>query len=44
MNTTSPIEPFIVNDYNRGTDIQKMILDNPQDYFGLSEDFVEARD
>ncbi len=42
--TTSPIEPFIVNDYNRGTDIQKMILDNPQDYFGLSEDFVEARD
>jgi isopenicillin N synthase-like dioxygenase len=42
--TTSPIEPFIVNDYNRGTDIQKMILDNPQDYFGLTEDFVETRD
>jgi isopenicillin N synthase-like dioxygenase len=34
-----PIEPYVVNDYNRDTDIQKRVKDNPQT-FGLSEDFV----
>jgi isopenicillin N synthase-like dioxygenase len=40
---SGPIEPFTVNDFNRGTDIQKLVLNNPQDYFGLTEDFVEKQ-
>jgi len=34
-----PIEPFVVNDYNRGTDIRESVINNPQT-FGLPEDFV----
>jgi isopenicillin N synthase-like dioxygenase len=37
--TDGPIEPFVVNDYNRGTDIRERVINNPQT-FGLSEDFV----
>jgi isopenicillin N synthase-like dioxygenase len=37
--TTSAIEPFVVNDSNRMTDIRDLVIKNPQT-FGLSEDFV----
>jgi len=34
------IEPFVVNDYNRTTNIQELVLNNPEAYFGLAKDFV----
>lgn len=36
----SPIEPFVVNDYNRSMDIRRLVVDNPQNHFGLTADFV----
>lgn len=36
----SPIEPFVVNDYNRSMDIRRMVVENPQNHFGLASDFV----
>jgi isopenicillin N synthase-like dioxygenase len=36
----NPIEPFVVTDHNRDLDIRERIIKNPQDFFGLSEDFV----
>lgn len=35
-----PIEPFIVNDYNRDIDIRQRVIENPQNFFGLEEDFL----
>lgn len=34
------IEPFVVNDYNRTTNIRELVLNNPEAYFGLAKDFV----
>lgn len=39
-NLESPIEPFVVNDYNRSMDIRQLVADNPQTYFGLAANFV----
>jgi isopenicillin N synthase-like dioxygenase len=39
---TGRIEPFVRNDYNAEMDIQRLVVDNPQTYFGLSQDFVSA--
>lgn len=36
----SPIEPFVVNDFNRSMDIRQLVVDNPQSHFGLTADFV----
>jgi hypothetical protein len=38
---TQAIEPFVVNDSNRSTDIRERVISNPQT-FGLSENFVSA--
>ncbi|MGH3415912.1 MAG: 2OG-Fe(II) oxygenase family protein, partial [Actinocrinis sp.] len=34
------VEPFVTNEFNEGTDIRELVVSNPQNYFGLSEDFV----
>jgi len=39
-NADAEIQPFVVNDSNRDTDIRKLVLENPESYFGLSKDFV----
>lgn len=39
-NADREIEPFVVNDYNRTTNIQELVLNNPEAYFGLAKDFV----
>lgn len=39
---TNTIEPFLVNDFNRELDIQRLVIENPQLHFGLSEDFVSS--
>lgn len=36
----SPIEPFVVNDFNRSMDIRRLVVNNPQNHFGLTADFV----
>lgn len=38
--TDSSIEPFVVNDYNRVTDIRQLVISNPENHFGLAPDFV----
>jgi isopenicillin N synthase-like dioxygenase len=38
--TESPIEPFVVTDYNRMTDIRQLVISNPENHFGLAPDFV----
>jgi isopenicillin N synthase-like dioxygenase len=34
------VEPFLVNEYNQEKDIRELVLNNPQSFFGLAEDFV----
>jgi len=39
---TGPIEPFDKNCKHSAEDIQRLVIENPQMHFGLSEDFVSA--
>jgi isopenicillin N synthase-like dioxygenase len=39
-NADAEIEPFVVNDFNRTTNIRELVLNNPEAYFGLAKDFV----
>ncbi|HEU5332363.1 MAG TPA: 2OG-Fe(II) oxygenase family protein [Actinocrinis sp.] len=38
---TNPIEPFVAGEHT-AEDIQRLVIENPQMHFGLSEDFVSA--
>ncbi|HEV2638834.1 MAG TPA: 2OG-Fe(II) oxygenase family protein [Actinocrinis sp.] len=40
--TDRPIEPFVRNETNEGVDIRALVIENPQEFFGLAEDFVTA--
>jgi isopenicillin N synthase-like dioxygenase len=37
-----PIEPFVAGGEYTAEDIQRLVIENPQMHFGLSEDFVSA--
>jgi isopenicillin N synthase-like dioxygenase len=39
---SKPIAPFVVTDYNREMDIRERVIKNPQNFFGLSADFITS--